>query len=322
MKTIFTLGAAVLVVVAVGTAWHASRLAHEADDALAVVTGKAASAEAEIHRAERRLAQAESARAELQTALARWQKTNPAGPSPVLSRSVTTAVSAEELERKLADARQQGQSAAAQQFGLEEYRAGLVPGYRQFFEKLGLSPAQIDRFVGIAMKGKESGRDLSALIKQGIVAENDPVVEKMKADIKTEMHSAYRDLLGESGFQQFQEFARTGIAKDMVKGYAGMALIAGAPVTAAQIEQLAQIVAHADSSGGSANSYTSATIDWDLVDAQARPILSDEQWAVFRSCYCDVGFRWAASRSASAIAKAVQADAASKAAQMTKSPTR
>src|SRR4051812_31621757 len=118
MKTILTLGAAAVVVVAVGTATHASRLAHEADDALAVVMKKAASAETEIHRAERRLAQAESARAELQTALARLQKTNAGGSSPVLSRSVTTAVSAEELERKLAEARQRGPSPAAQQLFL------------------------------------------------------------------------------------------------------------------------------------------------------------------------------------------------------------
>lgn len=324
MKTTLIVVTVVICAVVAGVASNASRIEGETAVRVAAVLQKVSAAQAKIRQAEERIAAAEGEQAETQSVLAGWQKTKATNDNSAPRLQAAPAISAAELEKKLVEARQQGERPATQRLQLEERRAGLRPDYRQFFEKLRLSPAQIERFVEINLKRFAADMDISALVKQGVVAGSDPAVATLRADVKAEQDTAYRELLGESGFQQLEEEWRTEVAKGLVKGFAGMAVLEGVPFTAAQLQQLVQIVANADSSyrAGGRVSYSMATIDWDLVDAQVRPLMSEAQWVLFNnSANLWAGYNWAYSRCRSAIEKAAQADtAALKVAQAAKPP--
>lgn len=90
---------------------------------------------------------------------------------------------------------------------------------------------------------------------------------------------ARRALVGESGFRRWQEYNRTAVARNMISGFAGVAVMAGKPLTSQQLEQLVQVIANGSSSyrSGQSVALPLKSIDWDFVDAQARPLMTDAQ---------------------------------------------
>lgn len=319
MKTILVIVFGAFFAGASGAAWNAARVARETDVALAVFVQKEVRVNAEIQQAEKRIAVAEREDAAMRATLVGLQKAKAASrPGP----SAGPAASAQELEKKLTEARQHLEDPKAQLPQLAERRAGINAKFGVFLQKLGLAPAQIERFVDIRTKRYEHDMDLGALVKQGVVSSDDSVVVKLREQAAAEEAAAYRELLGESGFDRLHEYDRTAVARDLVTGFAAVAVIAGSPLARAELEQLVQAVANGCSNyrSGGAVSWKNDTIDWEIVDAQARPFLTDAQWALFKNNSYLPGFSISQSRFKAAIAKAAQADTAARVAQAAKPP--
>ncbi|MCX6068205.1 MAG: hypothetical protein NT121_21055, partial [Chloroflexi bacterium] len=96
--------------------------------------------------------------------------------------------------------------------------------------------------------------------------------------------AAQRDLLGEAGHQQLLDHERTVGVRDMVNGWAGGAVVvARTPFTQQQGEQLIQILANASTRYRNGGNADVKNIDWDVADAQARAILSDSQFNLYKT---------------------------------------
>ena len=105
-----------------------------------------------------------------------------------------------------------------------------------------------------------------------------------RSAIEPDYQAAQRALLGDAGYDRFHDYERTAFVRSLVNGWAGGAVaVARAPFTTEQGEQLIQILAAASEDyrkGGQANTYG---IDWDAADAQARAILSEAQFNLFKT---------------------------------------
>jgi len=305
MKTTLVTLSCLALSVAVSFAWSARRADVAADAELAAVAQQAATTTTAIQRLETQLVTREKENGDLRSTLARVAA---AGKAP---RPVAAPVLLAELEQRIAASRSTAPAPANQLLGMAARRADVRSMHQQFFAKRGLSPEQIDRFLAIDRRRFEADMDVSALVKQGVVAEDDPVVVKLKTDTKSEQDAAFRELLGDEGFMELQEQRRMTAATEMMKGFAGMAAIYGAALDRAQLNRLVQIVAEADNTYRAGGSVNFAGVDWERVDALARPLLDDAQWAILQNLGSGMSYNWAYSRAEHAINKATLADAGS-----------
>jgi hypothetical protein len=94
-----------------------------------------------------------------------------------------------------------------------------------------------------------------------------------------------RSLLGEEGYRQYQSHFRASSGLGMLKELAGAVYRSDSPLTAAQGEQIAQVMIRETRSVPRApGSKTVITvIDWDSVGLQARSVLMPTQLAVFQA---------------------------------------
>jgi len=301
---------------AAGVAWNVARGTREADAAFAAVAQKEAWTNAQIRLTEKRLDAAESEAARLRAVLAGLQEGKAPGPAVPPLRPTPTSISEQELAKKLAEFHEQVSKPIGQVQRLAQQGAKTASVYRPLFGTLRLSPAQTEKFIEIDLKSFEHSMDLEAVVGQGIVSRKDPVIAKLKAEAKAEEDASYRELLGEDSYQRLQEYRRGSVAWDLIQEFAAAAVMAGAPFTAPQLEQVVQVVANASSSYRSGQAVELDGIDWDIVDAQVRELMSSAQWEFFKMEKYNRGY----SQFLGAIRKAVQADMASKVAPPAKAP--
>jgi len=152
--------------------------------------------------------------------------------------------------------------------------------YAQLFQKLGLTPAQIDRFEDIVAEHQLRLHEITEGAKAAGAANSDPDVAKLQSDENRRFDAAAATVLGEQGNQQLQEFQRTEMPRYWVGQLAGN-VYDSQPLSAEQSEQLVQILANQSESyrkGGSAGS-----IDWNGALAQAPNVLSPAQLAALQA---------------------------------------
>lgn len=316
MKTNVVIVTAFILAGAGAVGWHAARSARAAQAERDAIAHKVVRTKAEIRNAEQRLAAAETEKAGWRFALDASQpvKAQVSGTRPAEARA---GISAEKLSEELKHFQQWMKDPTRQLRWLAQTRANLAAD-EPFFRTLGLSATQIERYKMIAIEQSETGMDLGALVDEGIVSNNDPAIAKLRVAAQAKADMAYRELLGEEGYQRFQDYQRTGVARGITRGFAAAAVMAGDPVAAPQLENLVQVIANGSSSYRSGQAVTIDGIEWDIVDAGARSILSDAQWKLFKTSGDPIGWTRTESKFRKAVSKAVQADAASKAAQPAK----
>jgi hypothetical protein len=311
MKPKLLLGASAAIILgATGIAWDVARDAHGMQAECARLTRKATAVAAELKAAEARLAKAEH-----EAAAARSQveqiKTADHSSKVATTRRVPPPLSAQELDKMRLESREKSKDTLQQLRDLANTRKYHAAVDRHLFDTLRLSPAQREKFLAIAEQRAAASMDISALVKQGLVAAEDSTVEKFKAAAKAEQDAAYRELLGADGFQQLQEHWRTEVARGLVLNLAAAAVNSGTPFAAPQLEQFVQIVANADSGYRGGGRVSADRIDWDLVHAQLRPLMTDAQWAVSQTGgSSNIGYQWSYGPLKWEIAKALKADAA------------
>jgi hypothetical protein len=193
----------------------------------------------------------------------------PAAPSPAPAKAPGDDRRAKQLE-----ARAKGQAYAkaflakypqARAMLIEFQTRNMENYYAPFFRAAGLTPAQINEFVA---RTAEAHLDSLILNPNGNWSNGQPNMPAADA----------RALLGDAGYQQWQDSARLIPAEGWVQGLAAAVKNGADPLSADQALQLTQLVASNSPDYAAGKRVNPQTVDMTSVVAQAKPLLSDAQW--------------------------------------------
>ena len=260
-----------IAIVATGVAWQHARLIRAASIARASLTDRRAQADIAATRATVRATAAQRRKTEVQATLEAQAKTSPAKVDPSAAKPPARAVTQAEV---------MASDAKVQTLALSEWRAEAANRYAMFFRIAGLSPTEIDRFLDSMEDRDAQNMDLRHTAESQGLAENDPVIGKLRTQLLTDYTAAQQKLLGPPGYKQLQDYEGAATLREVVGDYAGAATMAGLPFTTQQIDQLVQ--AFATSAGARPSRFVNPQkIDWVRLDAVVRTILSPAQFKFF-----------------------------------------
>jgi len=158
-------------------------------------------------------------------------------------------------------------------------KAQLQRGYGLFFQRAGLTPAQILEFenrTGEVMLQSEA-------IGPGFIVST---VNQLPDD-------QLRTLLGDEAFQEFQDYNRRipaiFVANSVLSSTAG----AGAPISADQEEKIAGIIADNSPTYKSGQPIDPSSVDWANAQAQAQMLLSPAQWQTAEGIFLKLQYQQA-----------------------------
>jgi hypothetical protein len=308
--------AAAITALALVIGWKSVRAARAAESAVAVIARNRANAEKALRQEAARLAAAEKDRSVLQSQLDELQKPN----RTVAAANLSRAVALNGLERAIKASREEWtqlkEDPKVQNLTFASVRVSLAAKYAYLFRTLGLSSEQSEKFLDITLKRREQNDDLIDVVRAQGMSVDDPVVDQLGLQMRQECEAAQRELLGEAGFRQLQDFERTADLRDLVRGMAGAATVAGTPFTPQQAEQLIQVLANANDKYRTGGKASVQNTDWDAVEAPARAILSEAQYS-----FLQLSGRRLTRQADDLIGRAIKADATSAAAPAAKAPS-
>jgi cell division protein FtsB len=168
-----------------------------------------------------------------------------------------------------------------QNLELKRQYAASHTAFARFFEARGLPMAQRSAFI--ANYAAYAERDMDLTMAQPADGPADEAVNTLKAQNKTAYEKKQLELLGEENFRAWQEYQSRIPAYDVVvRGLAGTAALEGCPITTTQAEQLISATIAAARDRDNPDRYQSLkSVDWNLVNAAARDILTPEQFTLF-----------------------------------------
>lgn len=169
----------------------------------------------------------------------------------------------------------------AETFFLAGRRADLAAKYGPLIRALKLTPEAAAKFQDAFIRLEEDRMDLTAVLRSQEVEANAQSVAKLQAEAQVAYEASQRTLLGEAGYRQLQDYERTSSTRGMVSAIAGVAAVERAPFTTQQADALVQAIANASENYRKGYQANHNEVDWSAVEAQARTILSPEQFAVF-----------------------------------------
>ena len=306
--------AATITALALVVGWKSLRAARAAESAVAVIARNRINAEKDLRQEAARFAAAEKDRSVLQSQFDELQKpkrTEKVTPPPLVVLNSLERVVKASLEKSA----QIKEDPKVQNLALASTRVSLAAKYALLFRSLDLSSAQSEKFLDITLKRLEQNEDLVTVVRAQGLSVDDPVVDKLGLEMRQECEAAQRELLGEAGFRQLQDYERTADMRDLVRSMAGAATVAGTPFTPQQAEQLIQALANANSAYRNGGKASVQNTDWDAVEAPARAILSDGQYA-----FLQLSSRRLSRQADDLIDRARKAEAASAGAPAAKAP--
>jgi hypothetical protein len=306
--------AATITALALVIGWKSVRAARAAESAVAVIARNRVNAEKDLRQEAERLAAAEKDRSVLQSQFDELQ--NPKRTEKVTQPPFVVLNSLERVVKaSLEKSAQREEDPRVQNLSFASMRVSLASKYAYLFRTLGLSSEQSEKFLDITLKRVEQGVDLGAAVRAQGMSADDPVVDKLGLQMRQECETAQRELLGEAGFRQLQDYERTADMRELVRSTASAATVAGTPFTPPQAEQLIQVLANANDKYRSGGKASVQNTDWDAVEAPARALLSEAQYA-----FLQLSSRRLSRQADDLIGRARKADAASAAAPAAKAP--
>lgn len=156
--------------------------------------------------------------------------------------------------------------------------------YASFFRQAGLTTMQIEQFENAAI---ESVFRTVTITPTGVG--NPPIWNLVSAD-------QLNDFLSPQEVQQFEDYNRAATAYHFVGAMAAEVGLAAPPLSAGQIDQLAQIVAKNSSdyqSGGQLDLTGSGqvSVNWNAVQIQAQAVATPAQWPAMESVLNEAIYR-------------------------------
>lgn len=181
-----------------------------------------------------------------------------------------------------------------------------------FYRLRGLTPEQVRRYEQMGEHYLGQLYDLTA-IAQKQDATGKQTVTALRRKSQEALATESRELLGEEGETALREYNRTQRVRDaLVYGFAGVATLEGVPLTQAQGDQLFDAALHSSRAAPDATAMDILkAIDWRAYRAEARRILSPEQFGLMESRSVSTGYgSFTSEELAAAVARAVATDAA------------
>jgi hypothetical protein len=304
---------ALITVIGLGVGWKNSRAARAAASAVAATARHQTRVETDLRQVAERLAAAEKDRHALQSQLDELQKPKRGAASASAPPTVTLTDTERAIKAGLEKMMRSREDPNVQNRALASIRVNLATRYAFLFRALGLSAPQTEKFLDLALQRQAQIGDIFAVARAKGMAVNDPVVGKLVGQMQLEYEAAQRELLGEAGYRQLQDYERTAQMRNLVSSMAGVATVAGSPFTPQQAEQLVQVLANANSRYRSGGEAFVQNVDWAAVEAPARTILSEAQYACLQ-----LSSRRLSRQVDDLISQAVKTDAASAAAPAAK----
>jgi hypothetical protein len=151
------------------------------------------------------------------------------------------------------------------------------------WKALGLTPDQITRFEDNAIERDAAQGDLVAAANIHKISYEDPVIVKLLGQINSDYDIAQRALLGDYGHARWRDYERAAPVRDSVRAIAAAAAVDGIPFTSPQTQRLIEMLASAMPMMERVDRLDPTRTDWTAVMAQARQILTPEQFAYFES---------------------------------------
>ncbi|HUR58362.1 MAG TPA: sigma-70 family RNA polymerase sigma factor [Opitutaceae bacterium] len=286
---------------AVGLGVYGLQRSHTAEEALAAVGRERDALQARVRESEARALQAEERARENEARLAALPTApgargkpaaavDPAGgddPSAALIKAKVAASAAE--KQALYNAR--ATNPDMQRLTLQAERASFALRFGPLYSRLNLSPEQVARFEQRLTAASETSLDLMAASVAKGLSPQDPAVQRLGADEKSKFEADVRQLLGEAGFREYQNYERSQPARESVSQLLGNLTAIGAPLTADQMNQLTQIVANHSPAyqQGARVKGTAADVRWNEVVTDAQNLLSPAQLGVLRAAATQFG---------------------------------
>ncbi len=172
---------------------------------------------------------------------------------------------------------------------LADNRRRATNAYQSFFRELKLTPQQIEKFLKIREQRSERETVMGEMQKEGRITAAER--EKLRLEQFQTDHAAYRELLGDAGFQRLLDYNRSTPAREIIASFGATAALAGAPFTSIELDRLVDVVVAAYARTGSGSWWSDrmfATweiqpIDWHLAEPRLRVMMTDAQWKIFTS---------------------------------------
>jgi len=167
----------------------------------------------------------------------------------------------------------------------KHFRASLDYSLGGMFKALNLSPEQRAKFKDLRVKQEQRRMDMRAAVEnQGIAVSSDAHVTLHDALFK-ESRQQEAELLGSGPLAaQYLEYRNLWWLRETPRRLASIEAYPDAPITAAQVELVTEIVAKNSQCrpGGGFSWENWTTINWDAVGAQLQGVLSPSQLATLR----------------------------------------
>lgn len=131
-----------------------------------------------------------------------------------------------------------------QKLAAVQQRGALDARYAALFKNLNLTPAQLDQFKNLLVEKRTAVADVMAAARdQGLNGrENRDELRALVQNAQAEVDANIRSVLGDTGYQQYQQFEQTQAQRNVVGQLEQRLSYSGQPLTSVQSEALVQVL--------------------------------------------------------------------------------
>jgi len=171
-----------------------------------------------------------------------------------------------------------------QRMAQRQYLKSLPLEFGLLYRKLGLSREKIDRLEPLMAEAQQLMWDTMSAARSSGLSTGDSSLAKLNVPDAQEVYGRIRELLGESGFNEYMEYTRSAQARQTVSLLAGNLYYTEQPLTAGQAEVVIKLIKANSSSGRSSGMVSEGPqVDWENVYAQSQGVLLPQQIATLRA---------------------------------------
>jgi hypothetical protein len=146
--------------------------------------------------------------------------------------------------------------------------------YQPLFARLGLSPEEIQRMETI-LNSRLSESVAAGPVSSSTIGAQDEISRRAEADIAS--------FLGPSRYAEYQNYNRSGPARDLAAKLAASVYFTAAPLTPEQGNQLTSLIASTSAEFVAGGQVRMNTVNWDAVVSGAQGIMGPDQLAALQS---------------------------------------
>jgi hypothetical protein len=267
MKTVIAI-TIIIVALAAGVSWHEHERTAAARATLAALDAERVKLDAGIATARIRIAAARQRQAELE------RKERPA--QSLAEQPPAPAAAPEKPDTAMSLDKYPGLRALFRR----SIAGNLMLRYGAFYRTAKLTPEQIGKFERVMTEAEETKMDFELAARSQGFKPSDSALANLRAQGETKLKAGLIDALGDSGYEQYQQYRRveplTGIIGDMTT----IAVQHDAAFTAAQADRLMTSIANASPGYQAGGKVDPLTVNWSQVLIEAKPYLSPTQFAV------------------------------------------